>query len=51
MAHTCPKCGQRCHCNGDIEDCCFDFDDDVDGCICCIDDDDNELDEDTSWMP
>lgn len=21
MAHTCPDCGQLCHCKGDMEDC------------------------------
>lgn len=35
MAHQCPECGQMCYCNGDIDDCCFDFDDDVDACTCC----------------
>ena len=29
MAHTCPDCGQYCTCNGDIDDCCNDFDEDV----------------------
>lgn len=33
MAHTCPECGQMCYCNGDIDDCCFDFYDDVISCI------------------
>ena len=42
MAHTCPTCGSTCMCNGDIDDCCFDFDEDVDACICCCDDDDLE---------
>lgn len=23
MAHTCPECGCRCHCGGDIDDLCF----------------------------
>ncbi len=32
MAHTCPKCGQMCYCNGDIDDCCFNFEDDVMRC-------------------
>lgn len=46
MAHTCPICGSTCHCNGDIDDCCFDFDEDVDACICCLgkEEDDNEDD-------
>ena len=46
MAHTCPNCGSTCHCNGDIDDCCFDFDEDVDACICCLgkDEEDNEDD-------
>lgn len=42
MAHTCPVCGSTCHCNGDIDDCCFDFDDDLDGCTCCSEDDYDE---------
>ena len=24
MAHTCPDCGLRCHCGGDVDDCEFD---------------------------
>ncbi len=35
MAHTCPECGQMCHCGSDIDDCLFDFDDDVDNCTHC----------------
>ena len=23
MAHECPECGLRCHCNGDIDDLVF----------------------------
>jgi hypothetical protein len=42
MAHTCPECGQQCYCNGDIDDCCFDFDEDVMNCTHC----DNVEDED-----
>ena len=25
MAHTCLECGEVCYCNGDIDDCVFDF--------------------------
>jgi hypothetical protein len=33
MAHTCPSCGSICYCNGDIDDCCNDFEGDVVNCI------------------
>ena len=32
MAHECPECGQTCYCNGDIDDCCFNFEDAVMRC-------------------
>lgn len=32
MAHECPECGQTCFCNGDIDDCCFNFEEDVMKC-------------------
>ena len=32
MAHECPECGQTCHCNGDIDDCCNNFEEDVINC-------------------
>ena len=32
MAHECPECGQLCHCNGDIDDCCFNFPEDAMRC-------------------
>ena len=32
MAHECPDCGMVCHCNGDIDDCCFNFEEDVMKC-------------------
>ncbi len=35
MAHTCPVCGATCHCNGDIDDLCLDFEDDVMTCDHC----------------
>jgi hypothetical protein len=35
MAHTCPECGMTCHCNGDIDDLCLDFDEDVLACTHC----------------
>lgn len=39
MAHTCPTCGQWCYCNGDVDDCCNDFDDDVEACMHCYEPD------------
>ncbi len=35
MAHTCPECGQACYCNGDIDDCLNDFEEDVMNCTHC----------------
>ena len=32
MAHECPECGQQCYCNGDIDDCCNNFEEDVMNC-------------------
>lgn len=32
MSHQCPECGQLCFCNGDIDDCCNDFEEDVINC-------------------
>ena len=32
MAHECPECGQTCYCNGDIDDCCNNFEEDVINC-------------------
>ena len=32
MAHECPECGQMCYCNGDIDDCCNNFEADVMRC-------------------
>ena len=48
MAHTCPDCGQYCNCNGDIDDCCNDFEEDVMRCTHC---DGRETDdfEDDYW--
>lgn len=40
MAHTCPECGMRCYCHGDIDD--IDSGDDCSAarlCDCCWDDD------------
>lgn len=31
--HTCPDCGQACDCNGDIDDCLHDFEEDVINCV------------------
>ena len=42
MAHECPDCGQLCHCNGDIDDCEFNFDEDVMRCTHCDGSDDDE---------
>ena len=44
MAHTCPVCGMTCHCNGDIDDLCLDFEDDVMACTCCDEEYDDEDD-------
>ena len=35
MAHECPDCGMLCHCNGDIDDCCNNFDEDIARCNHC----------------
>ena len=32
MAHECPECGMQCHCGGDIEDCCNNYEEDVINC-------------------
>jgi len=29
MAHTCPVCGMTCHCNGDIDDICIEYEEDI----------------------
>ena len=46
MAHECPECGQTCYCNGDIGDCCFNFEEDAIRCthykICEREDNDCE---------
>ncbi|MCE5309669.1 MAG: hypothetical protein LLG20_18700 [Acidobacteriales bacterium] len=36
MAHSCPECGQVCYCGSDIDDCLFDFDEDVEACTHCL---------------
>lgn len=36
MAHECPDCGQTCYCNGDIDDCCFNFPEEVEKCTHCL---------------
>ncbi len=33
MAHNCPDCDQQCYCNGDIDDCCFNLEEDQLRCI------------------
>lgn len=48
MAHSCPECGLTCYCGEDIDDCLFDFDDDVEACThwkICENDDDDEYDD------
>jgi len=51
MAHTCPECGQICHCNGDIDDLCLELEEDITSCnhwtICNPDEDDTEDENDT----
>lgn len=37
MAHSCPECGQTCHCGGDIDDCCLEGTEEEMNCTCCID--------------
>jgi hypothetical protein len=44
MSHECPRCGLLCHCNGDIDDCCFNRDEYVGACTHCGDDEDLEDD-------
>jgi hypothetical protein len=44
MAHICPSCGQQCYCCGDIDDCCNNFEGDIDKCIHC-DDADNDFED------
>ncbi len=48
MAHECPTCGMTCYCNGDIDDCCFNFEEYVNKCVhwkkC-----DPEIDEDEEF--
>ena len=35
MAHSCPECGMQCYCGSDIDDCLFDFWEDVEACTHC----------------
>lgn len=43
MSHECPECYQVCYCNGDIDDCILNIDEDVNRCIHCpIDGEDEE---------
>lgn len=43
MAHSCPECGQTCYCGSDIDDCLFDFDEDVEACMhACGDEKDDD---------
>ena len=37
MAHDCPVCYSLCFCNGDIDDCCFNFTEDILKCTHCDD--------------
>lgn len=36
MAHSCPDCGSTCYCGTDIDDCLFDFDEDIEACTHCL---------------
>jgi hypothetical protein len=45
MAHECPNCGSICYCNGDIDDLLLNCDDDVNKCICCLENEDDEMDD------
>ena len=55
MSHTCPDCGTLCFCNGDIDDCMFDFDEDVNACvhwkICNIEQDYDDYDDSDEIHP
>ena len=52
MAHTCPVCGITCHCNGDIDDLCLDFEDDVMACDHCEEYEEEEaMQGGISWQP
>ena len=44
MAHECPDCGYTCHCNGDIDDCCFNFEEDIVRCKHCPEEDEDGAD-------
>jgi len=46
MAHSCPECGQCCYCGSDIDDCLFDFDEDVDACAHCDGEQGDDYEED-----
>ena len=43
MAHQCPNCGLKCHCQGDIDDLILG---ENYNCSCCDRDDDDDYDED-----
>lgn len=45
MAHSCPECYLTCYCNGDIDECLFDEDENVEACTHCAPDDQNDFDE------
>lgn len=49
MAHSCPECGCTCYCNGDIDDCVFDFDEDVAACTCCAGEREDDDDDWGEW--
>lgn len=49
VAHTCPKCGQTCHCNGDIDDIILDCEEDILACDHCDEYDDNLWDTPDEW--
>jgi hypothetical protein len=51
MAHSCPECGSTCYCGGDIDDCLFDFEEDVISCTHWKQCDREELDDDWIFGP
>ncbi len=46
MAHTCPDCGVKCHCCGDIDDLVFGVEY---GCVHCETDGDRDENDDDDW--
>jgi hypothetical protein len=44
MAHSCPDCGLKCYCGGDIDDIFFEGSDEEMACIHCLHEDTREDD-------